>query len=258
MELDSFTPADTEEMGECVPTVEVQEYAGEECVQSTVTDEMEKEEEQCYEAWKRHIFDQDYLEFKEFVMKNVREMKEEISSATKDVEENRADTQRLVKRLDCVENVQRKNCLIFYNIPEPSRHETKYELMDSINNYCNFYLRVGMKYEYLDDVARLGKNQSPRPILVTFKSRVYKLEVLKAWDVVKPVCEHVFRVVEYFGKRTHENRKRLVQFGQCIDNNNFKRLRHDKLIITFDTGDNAYDKTYAVDDSTGLVRPITP
>src|SRR5207253_2258301 len=97
------------------------------------------------------------------------------------------ELEHLQRDVDCLQNIVRKNCLLFRNVPRHHDRESKTDLIDIVIDKCWNYLGYDLNEICVTDIARLYNRGTDRdrPILVAFKDIWVKDDIRRSWKSVR-------------------------------------------------------------------------
>ncbi|XP_075737251.1 uncharacterized protein LOC142814728 [Rhipicephalus microplus] len=153
--------------------------------------------------------------------------------------------QELETSLDDAENRSRRNNLLFYGIPDPTRNETWAESEKMIIDICNNNLGLTVQPNDIERAHRLGIHSlnRNRPIIVKFLSYKTRDALLSNGRKLKNTN---YSIGEDFSRPVQYARKQLLAFAKA---------RSDKFSLRFKTL-HVGSKRYIFDASSHMVKEI--
>uniref|UniRef100_L7LZ78 Uncharacterized protein n=1 Tax=Rhipicephalus pulchellus TaxID=72859 RepID=L7LZ78_RHIPC len=153
--------------------------------------------------------------------------------------------QELQASLDDAENRSRRNNLIFYGIPDPTRNETWAESEKKIIDICNNSLGIPVQPSDIERAHRLGYHSvnRNRPIIVKLLSHKTRDALLSNGRKLKNTT---YSIGEDFSRPVQHARKQLLAFA---------KTKSDKYSLRFKTL-HIGSKRYIFDPSSNTVKEI--
>lgn len=162
------------------------------------------------------------------------------------IEAQRAEIKSLESDVDALENRQRRDNLIFYNVPFVNMAESWNESKQVIIDLCQ---NIGLPKVNIDRAHRIGRNSSSRsaPIVARIPSTEDRNILLSKWRDLKEqsigISEDFSRSLRMKRKFLNSERKRLLAEGKIA------KVRFDKLILN--------DESYVCNDSCSELIKLT-
>lgn len=189
------------------------------------------------------LFEKFKNEFKQEVMQVIKsEIKNEISclnipailnEQNKNYEilsrENKELQVKVIKQEQLIENLRRKNNLIFYGIPEPTGENFE-ALVAAVLDICNKIMAVDVSRDNLNFVRRLGQfSNKNRPVVVSLVSNICKMKILR--NSLKLKGSKIY-VAEDYDPEMQLQRKELVKIKNKLKElGHSSKLRRNGLIV---------------------------
>lgn len=162
------------------------------------------------------------------------------------IEAQRAEIKSLTSDVDALENRQRRENIIFYNVPFVNVTESWNECKQVIIDLCR---NIGLPEVNIDRAHRIGRNSSSRsaPIVARIPSSEDRNILLAKWRDLKEqsigISEDFSKTLRMKRKFLNSERKRLLADGKIA------KIRFDKLILN--------DESYVCNDSCSELIKLT-